>query len=101
MHARVRGELLSWRLDYQPLFPLYITQTDTVFIARQTTVTERLTPRRRDAVTLGLWGGAAPGLPHYGPAVGWRDRSGRHWQYRYDLATGAHLAGVSFPLFSL
>lgn len=101
LQARVRGKLLSWHFDYVPLFPRYITRTDTVFIDRQTTVTERLTPRERPVLTAGMWAGGTGEVFHYGPSVGWLDRSRRHWHYRYDLATGAHLVGVSFPLFSL
>lgn len=101
MSARVRGELLDWHLDYIPLFPRYIHRTDTVFVNRHTTVTERLTLKPRRVLGGGMFAGTGNEPLLYGPVLNVTAPSGRIWGYRYDLPTRSHLFSVSVPLFTL
>lgn len=87
--SQVDGVLVSQTLNYVPLFPKYITRTDTIIVDR--TETSVLS---RNYIAVGAEIGGSATSVNVSPKISLDTKKGYIYSYRYGLLDGTHNVSV-------
>ena len=88
--SRVDGTLIAQDFTYEPLFPKYITRTDTIVIDKHETSVVK-----RNYIGLGAEIGGSATSVNVSPKLSLITRKGYTYSYRYGLMDGSHNIGMT------
>lgn len=89
----VQGNLLDQSFNYTPHFPRFIIKTDTVIINTNQTTTIR---KSNFSLTAGIEVGGSVDEFNFSPIVGFTNKKGNSYSYRYGVLDKTHNIGMMY-----